>query len=58
MLERFFATKTSCDVDGITALELDADQLITKVTSVYDSRQLSPARRAALVLGPHGRVAG
>ena len=37
---------------GITALELDADQLITKVTSVYDSRQLSPARRAALVLGP------
>jgi ketosteroid isomerase-like protein len=35
---------------GITALELDADQLITKVTSVYDSRQLSPARRAALLL--------
>ncbi|HLM87697.1 MAG TPA: hypothetical protein VK284_01525 [Streptosporangiaceae bacterium] len=32
---------------GITALELDAGQLITKVTSVYDSRQLSPARRAA-----------
>ena len=32
---------------GITALELDACQLITKVTSVYDSRQLSPARRAA-----------
>jgi len=29
---------------GITALELDADQLITKVTSVYDSRQLSPTR--------------
>jgi len=33
---------------GITALELDTDGLITKVTSVYDSRQLSPARRAAL----------
>jgi hypothetical protein len=33
---------------GITALELDAGQLITKVTFVYDSRQLSPARRAAL----------
>jgi ketosteroid isomerase-like protein len=33
---------------GITALELDADGLITKVTSVYDSRQLTPARRAAL----------
>ncbi|HLM88328.1 MAG TPA: hypothetical protein VK284_04745 [Streptosporangiaceae bacterium] len=32
---------------GTTALELDAGQLITKVTSVYDSRQLSPARRAA-----------
>lgn len=33
---------------GITALELDGNGLITKVTSVYDSRQLSPARRAAL----------
>ena len=33
---------------GITALELDAAGLITMVTSVYDSRQLSPARRAAL----------
>jgi hypothetical protein len=39
---------------GITALELDADQLITKVTSVYDSRQLSPARRAALVIASVG----
>jgi hypothetical protein len=38
----------------ITALELDADQLITKVTSVYDSRQLSPARRAALVVASVG----
>jgi ketosteroid isomerase-like protein len=34
---------------GITALELDAHQLITKITTVYDSRQLSPARRTALV---------
>jgi hypothetical protein len=34
---------------GITALELDADGLITKITSVYDSRQLDPARKAALV---------
>jgi hypothetical protein len=34
---------------GIAAVELDADQLITRVTSVYDSRQLSPARREALV---------
>jgi hypothetical protein len=33
---------------GITALELDPDGLITKVTSVYDSRQLDPVRKAAL----------
>lgn len=33
---------------GISAIELDTNGLITKVTSVYDSRQLSPARRAAL----------
>lgn len=31
---------------GITALEVDADRLITQVTSVYDSRQLSLARRS------------
>ena len=31
---------------GITTLELDADQLITKVTSVYDSRHLSRWERA------------
>jgi len=35
---------------GITALELGADGLITKITSVYDSRQLEPARRTALRL--------
>jgi hypothetical protein len=34
---------------GITALELSPDTLITKITSVYDSRQLEPARKAALV---------
>jgi hypothetical protein len=34
---------------GITALELDADGLITKVTSVYDSRQLDAGHKAALV---------
>lgn len=33
---------------GITALELDPDGLITNVMSVYDSRQVPPARRAAL----------
>ncbi len=33
---------------GITAVELDAGQLVTKITSVYDSRQLPPARREAL----------
>ncbi len=34
---------------GITALELDAEGLITRVTSVYDSRQLAPERTAALL---------
>ena len=34
---------------GITALELDADGLITKITSVYDSRQIDPAGKRALV---------
>jgi hypothetical protein len=34
---------------GITALERDADGLITSITSVYDSRQLVPARKAALI---------
>ena len=37
------------DLVGITALELDTDGLITKITSVYDSRQLEPGRKAALV---------
>lgn len=34
---------------GITAVELDGDGLISDVRSVYDSRQLAPRRRSALV---------
>ena len=34
---------------GITAVELDADGLITAITSVYDSRQIDPDRRSALL---------
>jgi hypothetical protein len=34
---------------GITALELDSDGLITAVTSVYDSRQIDPATKGALL---------
>jgi ketosteroid isomerase-like protein len=34
---------------GITALELDADGLITAITSVYDSRQLDPAIKHSLI---------
>ncbi|HTU07923.1 MAG TPA: hypothetical protein VMG13_20425 [Trebonia sp.] len=34
---------------GITALELDADGLITAITSVYDSRQLDPATKHSLI---------
>ena len=34
---------------GITALERDADGLLTSITSVYDSRQLEPGRKAALI---------
>jgi ketosteroid isomerase-like protein len=33
---------------GVTAIELGPDGLITKVASVYDSRQVPPTRRAAL----------
>jgi ketosteroid isomerase-like protein len=41
---------TSADaLVGITALERDADGRITRITSVYDSRQLEPARRAVLI---------
>jgi hypothetical protein len=34
---------------GITEVERDAAGLITGVTSVYDSRQVRPDRKAALV---------
>jgi ketosteroid isomerase-like protein len=34
---------------GITAIEMGSDGLITRMDSVYDSRQLSPQRRLALV---------
>jgi hypothetical protein len=34
---------------GITAIELDSDGLITRVTSVYDGRQLPVERRATLL---------
>jgi hypothetical protein len=34
---------------GITALELDADGLITAITSVYDSAQISPASKRSLL---------
>jgi ketosteroid isomerase-like protein len=34
---------------GITALELDTEGLITRITSVYDSRQLKPDRKATLI---------
>jgi hypothetical protein len=34
---------------GITALDLDADGLITAITSVYDSRQIGPAARRSLL---------
>ena len=40
---------------GITALERDADGLITKITSVYDSRQLEPDRKRALQLASFGQ---
>ena len=34
---------------GITALELDGEGLITRITSVYDSRRLEPDRKAGLI---------
>jgi hypothetical protein len=34
---------------GITALEVDTDGLVTRVTSVYDSFQLGPDHKASLV---------
>ncbi len=34
---------------GITAVERDADGLVTSITSTYDSRVLAPDRKAALI---------
>ena len=34
---------------GITAIELDADGLITRMTSLYDGRQLPTQRKTALL---------
>lgn len=39
---------------GITALELDADGLVTAITSVYDSRQIDPASKRSLVEASFG----
>jgi hypothetical protein len=39
---------------GITALELDPDGLIIAITSVYDSRQLDPARKRVLLVAAAG----
>ncbi|WP_370377296.1 nuclear transport factor 2 family protein [Catenulispora sp. GAS73] len=37
------------NLPGITAIELDADGLVTAVTSVYDSRQIAPAAKSSLL---------
>jgi hypothetical protein len=39
---------------GITALELDADGLITAITSVYDSAQIDPASKRSLIQASAG----
>lgn len=44
-----FEWTTTDGLVGITAIELDADGLITRITSVYDGRQLPVARRKALL---------
>jgi ketosteroid isomerase-like protein len=40
---------------GITALELDADGLITTITSVYDSRQIDPEVKRVLLAASAGQ---
>jgi hypothetical protein len=40
---------------GITAVELDADGLITAITSVHDSRQIDPQRKRALIAAVFAR---
>jgi hypothetical protein len=64
--ERYFTVKTSADVEGTMAFfspdlvcYVDAtlgwdlpgfDALVTRITTVYDSRQLDADRKRALVL--------
>jgi hypothetical protein len=43
------AGPSSDSLAGVTALELDAEGLITRITSVYDSRQLERGRKAGLI---------
>jgi hypothetical protein len=44
-----FEWTSSTGLVGNTALELGADGLITRITSVYDSRQLGADHKAALI---------
>jgi hypothetical protein len=41
---------------GITAIELDNNAVVTSMTTVYDSRQISSARRATLAAAALPRV--
>jgi hypothetical protein len=43
------ADPSSDSLAGVTALELDAEGLISRITSVHDSRQLERGRKAGLV---------
>ena len=45
------AAPAARSLPGITALELADNGAITKITSLYDSRQLEPDHRAALARG-------
>jgi len=42
------ADATSNGIPGITAIEVDDDGVITRVSSTYDSRQLDPDHKASL----------
>jgi hypothetical protein len=42
------ASAASGALVGITAFERDGDGLVTRITSVYDSRQLAAEHKAAL----------
>lgn len=49
-----FEWTSGAGLAGITALELDADGLVTRITSVYDSRQLPDEQKAALHVAAFG----